>query len=120
MLMKYIISSGIYLAFLFCLSEFVLNPTNLYYEIPWLDIPMHILGGFGVAALTLSIGKYRKKSVSVVSMILAYLCVAVGWELYEFVHDIIDSRVWNGWQDTLADIFNGAFGAWIAYYFLKK
>ena len=36
------------------------EPTYLYYEIWWLDIPMHILGGMGVASLTYSVFLYKK------------------------------------------------------------
>ena len=110
----------LYLIILYCLSHFVFEPTYLYYELPWLDIPMHILGGFGVAMLALSIARYKKYNISITSVLLAYLVVALTWELYEFCHDLIRSTPWNGWQDTLSDIINGAIGGWIAYFFLKK
>jgi uncharacterized membrane protein YeaQ/YmgE (transglycosylase-associated protein family) len=53
-------------------------------------------------------------------MFLIFLAVAIGWELYELAHDIISQQEWGGWSDTLSDIFNGAVGATIAYYLLKK
>jgi hypothetical protein len=49
--MKHIIISALYLLTLFCLSHFVFDPSYLYNEIPWLDIPMHIMGGFVVGVL---------------------------------------------------------------------
>ena len=119
-MMKYIISSSLYLLILFCLSTFIFDPTHLYYEIPWLDIPMHIMGGFGVTSLVLAIASYRKKKISYTGAILAYLCVAICWELYEFVHDLIQGFLWNRWHDTLWDIANGAFGATSAFFLLKK
>jgi hypothetical protein len=118
--MKYIISSVLYLGILLSLSLFVFDPAHLYYEIPWLDIPMHLMGGFGVASLVLSVFSYKKQDVSYRTMILLVLVVAVGWELYEVIHDVIVGREWGGWSDTLSDIFNGTLGATVAYYLLKK
>lgn len=118
--MKYIIYSGLYLLAVYCLSAFVFDRANLYYEIPWLDIPMHVIGGFGVASLTLSIFSYKKQKISLTSVLLVYLLIAIGWELFEFYKDILASRSWNGWGDTLSDIVNGALGVLFAYFFLKK
>jgi hypothetical protein len=118
--MKHIISSALYLIILLCLSKFIFDPTYLYYEIPWLDIPMHIMGGFGVTSLSLAIATYKKKKMSYTSVLLLYLAVAVGWEVYEFASDTINNMSWNGWPDTLSDIFNGGLGASVAYYLLKK
>lgn len=118
--MKYIISSALYLAILLALSEFVFNPANLYFEIPWLDIPMHLMGGFGVASLVMSVASYYKKKTSLLTVILLVLLVAVGWELYEFIHDVIVHKDWGGWSDTISDIINGLLGALTAFYFFRK
>lgn len=118
--MKSIVTSIIYLATLLSLSVFVFDPTNLYFELKWLDIPMHIMGGFGVASLVMSVAHYRKKKISFIAVLALYLVVAIGWELYEFAHDMLRHVEWNGWSDTLDDVFNGALGASVAYYFLKK
>lgn len=118
--MKHIISSSLYLIILLCLSKFIFDPTYLYYEIPWLDIPMHVMGGFGITSLTLAIAAYKKKKMSLISALIIYLVVAVGWEVYEFLGDVINTMKWNGWGDTLADTCNGAIGALVAYYLLKK
>lgn len=118
--MKHIISSVLYLVILLCLSKFVFDPTNLYYELPWLDIPMHVMGGFGVASLVMSVARYRGTRLSFVTVLMLYLVVAIGWEFYELAHDMMRHMEWNGWGDTLGDIFNGAVGSSIAYYLLKK
>ena len=118
--MKHIITSALYLAVLLLLSVFVFDKTNLYYELPWLDIPMHVLGGFGVASLALSVQAYRNKKASFFIISAAYICVAVGWELYEFVKDVMNISPWNGWSDTISDLVNGAIGATCSYYLLKK
>lgn len=118
--MIYIISSITYLATILSLSVFVFDPTHLYYELPWLDIPMHVLGGFGVVCLVFSIARYLKKSISFKVVIFSYLIVAIGWELYELVHDIIRQTEWNDVTDTVADVINGALGGLVAYFFFKK
>ena len=120
LVMKHIISSVLYLVILLCLSEFVFDPTNLYYELPWLDIPMHIMGGFGVASLALAVASYKKKTLSLTTVLIVYLCVAAGWELYELAHDFLHNSDWNGWSDTISDVINGGIGALVSYYLLKK
>ena len=119
--MKHIISSAFFLIVLFCLSVFIFDPTNLYYELSWLDIPMHVLGGFGVASFVIAVATYGKQKLSLVQVFILYICVAVAWELYEIVKDVfVYTRVWNGWSDTLSDVANGAVGAVAAYFFYKK
>ena len=118
--MRHIIISGFFLLALLCLSVFIFDPTHLYFELPWLDIPMHVLGGFGIASFVVAIATYGKQKLSLVQVLILYACVAVAWELYEFIHDFIRSFVWNGWHDTLLDVVNGAFGACIAFFLLKK
>ncbi len=119
--MKNIITSALFLLTLFCLSVFIFDPTHLYFELPWLDIPMHVFGGFGVAAFVLAVATHGKQKLSLTQVLILYLCVAITWELYEFVKDVLIHKVaWNGWSDTLFDIFNGAVGATVAFLFLKK
>lgn len=81
---------------------------------------MHIMGGFGVASLALSVSNYRNKTTSIVLIMSVYACVAVGWELYELAGDLVNHSVWNGWSDTISDFINGIIGAYGAYYLLKK
>ncbi len=118
--MKQIISAALYLVILLCLSVFVFDKTNLYYELPWLDIPMHIMGGFGVASLSLAIAAYKNKKPTLLRLLLVYTCVAIAWELYELSGDLMGGFMWNGWSDTISDFINGAIGALGAYYILKK
>ncbi len=120
-IMKHIITSVLFLLTVFCLSVFIFDPTNLYYELPWLDIPMHVLGGFGVVSFFMAIAAYGKQKFTITQVIILYLCVAFLWELYEVVKDVIVNHVsWNGWSDTLFDVVNGGIGAVVAFLFLKK
>jgi hypothetical protein len=118
--MKHIVISTLYLLFLLGLSEFIFDPTYLYYILPWLDIPMHIMGGFGVAFFTSSVLSYAGIKVSFTKLCITYCIVAVSWELYEFIKDTMSVMAWNGWQDTLADTLNGFIGISVAYFFIKK
>lgn len=118
--MKQIITSSLYLLVLFSLSRFIFDPTHLYYELRWLDIPMHILGGFGVASLASSVYRYFGKNISLWRIFVAYTIVAIAWELYEYTHDILTGQAWNGWFDTIKDYVDGALGMSIAYRFMRK
>lgn len=118
--MKAIFFSALYLLILFSVSEFIFNPAYLYYEIVWLDVPMHIFGGFGVASLTWAILRYKKIEVSYIKLVTVYLLVAVFWELYEYIHDLMIMREWNGWVDTASDIINGGIGMSSLYLFVRK
>ena len=82
---------------------------------------MHILGGFGVALFVMAVTMQAKQKLSLIQVLVLYLGVAIAWELYEFVKDVVLHRVaWNGWHDTLLDIVNGALGAIAAFFILKK
>ncbi|MFA6608580.1 MAG: hypothetical protein WCT07_01580 [Candidatus Paceibacterota bacterium] len=118
--MKHIIISALYLLILFCLSKFVFDPSYLYYEIPWLDIPMHIMGGFGVASLAGAILAYNGEKISYFKLFVAYIVVAVTWELYEYIVSLTNFLPWNGWFDTIKDIIDGFIGMSVAYIFVKK
>lgn len=125
--MKHIIISALYLLVLFCLSKFVFDPSYLYYEIWWLDIPMHILGGFGVASLTGAILSYRGRKVSYIHLASIYLLVGVSWEVYEHILNVVHLETWYGLRtpladalDTLKDICDGFIGMSLAYLFVKK
>ena len=118
--MKPIILSSLYLLILFCLSTFVFDPAYLYYEIWWLDIPMHVLGGFGLAFFAGSILTFLGKSVTYWKIIIFYLIIATGWEFYEYLKDIVLYTDKNSWKDTLSDFINGLIGMSAAYYLVRK
>ena len=118
--MKQIVISGLYLLALFSVSQFIFDPMYLYYELRWLDIPMHILGGFGVASLASAVYTYFGKPVSFWNLFIAFTIVAIVWELYEYIHDIIVGRLWTGWLDATKDYVDGTIGTVAAYYLMKK
>ena len=118
--MKRIVISALYLLILFLISRFIFEPTYLYYEIKWLDVPMHVLGGIGVASLGYGIWSYAEKTPTFWRIFILYAITAVAWELYEYSRDLLSSQSWNGWLDTTSDFLNGAIGAIIAYRLIKK
>jgi hypothetical protein len=65
--------------------------------------------------------KYNDKlEVSYIKLVTVYLLVAVFWELYEYIHDLMIVREWNGWFDTTSDIINGGIGMSVLYLFVRK
>ncbi|MDB5259802.1 MAG: hypothetical protein JWN37_33 [Candidatus Nomurabacteria bacterium] len=81
---------------------------------------MHILGGLGVAALTASLLAYNGVKVSFWKLFVAYIVVAIIWEAYEYIHDMLLGRVWNGWFDTIKDTIDGFIGMSVLYLFAKR
>lgn len=109
-----------YLLTIFAVSHFIFDPSYLYYELKWLDIPMHIMGGFGVASLTAAILSYADKPVSFKNLFIAYSVVALGWELYEYANDILTHGEQNALLDSASDYINGLLGTFVAYLFIRK
>jgi len=118
--MKPIISSSLFLLVLLSLSEFVFKPSYLYYELWWLDIPMHILGGFGVASLAYAIFSYKGIHLSYWNTFLAFVLVAVCWEIYEYANGIVTYEILGHWIDTGKDMVDGMVGMSVAYLLIRK
>lgn len=119
--MKQIIFSALYILSLYLISTFIFNPTYLYYEIWWLDIPMHILGGAGFASLAIALLNYKHKKVTYRKIILFVLMIALLWESYEYFYlYLYKGGEWNGILDTVKDVFDGLLGGTLAYFIYKK
>lgn len=118
--MKSIFFSLLFLLILFLVSHYIFEPTYLYYELVWLDIPMHILGGFGVASLTRAILAYQGIKVSYKNLFLAYICVAIAWEIYEYVRGVMVYDSIYKYLDTVKDLFDGYLGMSLFYFFIRK
>ncbi len=102
---------------------------NWYWIFRWLDIPVHIVGGFWVSLTSLwislkikhidSICGYRKKALLI--MLISVFVVGISWEIFEvifkinFLHDI------GYWESSLKDIISGFIGGIISYlYFIQN
>jgi len=119
-IMKSVLLSALFLLLVLCVSVFIFDPTHLYYELPWLDIPMHILGGVGIGFFYIALEKYRKRSISYKQLLVLYFVIAIGWELYEIIKDSLRSLPWNSMSDTFSDIVNGWIGVCVGYFIGKK
>jgi hypothetical protein len=105
---------------LFLISKFVFDPLNLFYEITWLDIPMHIFGGLLLAALYIYSSEYKNDSrkfklPKIKNILFFVVLVSAFWEVYEYIMDLSSYRIWNGWLDTISDFINALAGACVAY-----
>lgn len=111
-----------WMAATFLVSEYILVPANLYYELWWLDIPMHIWGGFLIGSLSISLLRLQNKS-SLISVhhVLAYvLFVAIIWEVAEYFKGVVDYTEMFGWFDTVKDLVDGALGGYLALKLWQK
>lgn len=118
--MKNIFLSSIYLVTLFSLSRFIFEPTYLYYEIWWLDIPMHILGGAGIYFFVYSIFSYKNKNTSFKKVIFYTIVICLIWEMYEYLRGANMYLDLSDYLDSVKDLINGIIGGAIAFFFVKK
>jgi hypothetical protein len=81
---------------------------------------MHILGGFGVATLAGSILSYNNVKISYWKLFIAYIVIAIIWEIYEYTFHILFNNDWRGVFDTLKDLIDGCIGMSVAYFFIRK
>ena len=99
-----------------------------YGKIPWLDVPMHIAGGFWLGLLfyyLFVIGKpvlNQNNTVALFILGLGFVAfVGVLWELYEFLADVYLLKAYaltaaSGYThfDTFTDVVNDFIGGAIA------
>ena len=102
------------------LTHAVLARTEVYYGYPWLDIPMHLLGGVAIAfffdrSLVLAVDTGlggRPSPILHVAFVFAATCTAaVFWEFAEWSLDLyFEPEETLGLQDTLLDMIRGILG----------
>lgn len=88
---------------------------SLYWFLPWLDIPMHILGGAWVAMLYFWLYPKNKSIVNCLSFVAL---LAVFWEFAEFFVDHLPFlEKFGSFQgdvaDTMGDLFFSLLGGLI-------
>ena len=107
------------------LVHFIIVPFNTYAIYPWIDVPMHFIGGLSIGIATLTaINIFQKKEfipkfhnfflfiiiISVVSL------TAVSWEFFEFMLDFISPiKFQDSLKDTMFDLFLGLVGGMSSY-----
>jgi hypothetical protein len=119
-------------AVIFFFNSLVDSLTQMYVRYPWLDIPMHIIGGGAIGYTGIVILSYLKEKkfihistrildVSMITMWVSF--VAVSWEFYEwFLDNFLGRDVQPSVGDTMFDLLLGLVsGASIAIiFFIKK
>lgn len=99
----------------FIISRFIFEPANFFYEFPWLDIPMHILGGYLIGILLVSLSIYNKTFINKQFFFWVLFIVMVAWEVYEYKRGAVLYDKLFDYVDTLKDVVFGYLGAYIAY-----
>lgn len=110
------------------LSLHILATFNYWYwTYLWLDIPMHFLGGFWVAMISvylisayqfpISNESLKQNFLSFLIVILSFVAlIGIFWEFYEFLNDFFLSSknytqiLQQGAADTIADLFFDLLG----------
>lgn len=102
---------------------------HLYFYIWWLDIPVHMTGGFwiGITSLVLYFHtrhaqrKDRTAKFSFIVALTAAFAIGASWEVFEYV---VDRSLADGGidlVDSLSDIVNDGIGASLATaFFLRR
>ena len=100
-----------------------------YFLYPWIDIPLHLAGGFLSALGAYLFLKYRPqwfcietRNILTPSLLMlgSAALIGIGWEFFEFSYDMIakpntiSAIAQLGVRDTMGDLFFDLFGACIA------
>jgi hypothetical protein len=104
----------------FLISRFLFEPINLYHEFEFIDIPMHILGGYLIGGLVLAISLYKRFNISPTSFLFALFVVMIVWEIYEYGRGVIVYDKMSDFYDSLSDLVFGFLGGLIAYKYNKQ
>ena len=117
-------------AILFFFSLCIGEVFDVYLIFPWVDIPMHFLGGFLIAYMaTLFIKFFREENLLRINNRLVFVLIVVSlvgtiavlWEFWEFFMDYFFYLNWQpSLEDTLLDLFMGLFGGFSFAIFQKK
>ena len=98
-----------------------------FWKFPWIDIPMHFLGGFIVALAAFAFLGYFKSIWFPVShrfiflfLITVALSVGVGWEFFELATKTSFLNAPGFIFDTVKDIVNDTLGSLAAWYFIIR
>jgi hypothetical protein len=114
---------------LFCL-QLALIALGFYERHPWLDIPMHVLGGIFIAySFSLAVTYFQERKIlselNVFSRSIFLFgltsVAAVIWEIGEFTLDFFfDTVAQAGLEDTMLDMFLGLVGGMALIVFLAR
>jgi len=111
-------------------SIFLGNFFSAYNVFPWIDIPMHFLGGFSVAYMSVLFLRFWKeeklldiksKFILILIVVCAVSFIAVLWEFWEYSMDLFFKTSFQlGLEDTLIDLFMGLLGGLFGAVIFRK
>lgn len=93
----------------------------LYWQYPWFDIPMHLLGGtvvaLGMFASHDLLPQFPARLLYPIPVLLIVLMVSLGWEVFELYAGIPVEENFAGDTiiDLIMDILGGVIGYTVAY-----
>jgi hypothetical protein len=112
----------------FLFSKYYLDANHFYYLLWWLDIIMHMWGGFLFGLLYIYTQKFlqttnNKKQKKLfyakpnkTYFVLFIILIATLWEIYEVILFINTGTGWGGFPDTIYDYINAIIGSALAYF----
>ena len=105
----------------FSLHIFLVRVINIYSYYPWLDMPMHYLGGLSMAySLSLAGTALQERktisrldnSIELVLIFTGVITIAVFWEFGEFLLDhFLGTNLQVSLPNTMQDLLMGILGA---------
>lgn len=104
--------------FVFLIHLILAKITNYYGKYPWVDMPMHFLGGVAIAyGFNVLFGEQpfargEARLFYLLSLFAFAVMMAVFWEFGEFTQDLLrNSNSQVGLRNTMRDLFFGMAGA---------
>ncbi len=126
------IRTGLWAMGALVVAQVFLVAYDVYYRWEWVDVPVHMLGGFAVGLVALGIISYSKQTnlpwwFKFIFVTAVVVMVGAGWEILEFVfyHSSQTGATIIGdgltVRDLLGDLTNDGIGAVIAWLlFIRK
>ena len=101
---------------------------HVFRYFPFIDMPVHFLGGVGITYFYRSAIKHSQKTLGEipfpVQVLFALTCTgttAILWEFYEnFADAFLGTHMVRGLQDTLVDLLMGLLGALVLSIFYRR
>lgn len=92
---------------------------SLYWLFPWLDLPVHLLGGMWVALLGAWCARQSGVRYRFLVALVGVLVVGAGWEIFEVLVGIPREAnyAFDTSLDFVMDILGGALGYFLARLF---
>lgn len=112
------ITGPMWVVFLINQIAFTFFADYFYYHLLWVDVPLHIVGGFVASWTAYLFLQHIKAEVRPVwlkfALLIGFACLAaILWEVYEFYHDLLflDYVYQSSVLDIIADLGDGLIGS---------